>query len=172
MSTPAKGSRVNRAGLADIFGVALTTIDTWVRAGCPVLERGGRGKEWAFDTAAVARWREQSAATAAAGDAPDDIEKLDLRKAAAETQIAELKLAQAKSEVAPVAEFEKATARLMATIRANVMNVPARAVLRLLGETNETAFKRVLREELTLALEQSAESDLALGDENDDENDE
>ncbi|SAL03158.1 Phage DNA packaging protein Nu1 [Caballeronia fortuita] len=172
MQTPAKGTTVNRAGLADVFGVALTTIDTWVRSGCPVVQKGGRGQEWKFNTAAVARWREETAAAAAAGDAPDDIEKLDLRKAAAETQMAELKLAQARAEVAPVAEFEKATARLMATIRANITNVPARAVLRLLGEKDSATFKRILKEELTLALEQSAEADLALDDDEDGENDE
>jgi phage terminase Nu1 subunit (DNA packaging protein) len=153
--------------------VALTTIDTWVRAGCPVVQRGGRGTEWAFNTAAVARWREDAAATAAAGDAPQDEDKLNLRKLTAETLEAELKLAKARGDVAPIAEFEKATARLMATIRANVMNVSARAVLRLLGETNETAFKRVLKEELALALEQSADADLALDDEEDlDDNEE
>jgi phage terminase Nu1 subunit (DNA packaging protein) len=160
----AKGTQVNRAGLADVFGVALTTIDTWVRAGCPVVQKGGRGQVWTFNTAAVARWREQSAAAAAAGDAPDDAEKLELRKLQAETLVAELKLAQARAEVAPVVEFEKATARMMATIRANVLNVPARAVLQLLGQTDETAFKRILKAELALALEQSADADLALDD--------
>jgi phage terminase Nu1 subunit (DNA packaging protein) len=165
MAESARGTVVNRAGLAEIFGVALTTIDTWVKAGCPVLQRGGRGVEWRFDTAAVARWRTDDAAQRAKGDVPDDADKLELRKLAAETMVAELKLATARGEVAPVAEFEKATARLMATIRANVLNVAPRAVLRLLAETDETTFKRVLREELALALEQSAEAPLELEDE-------
>ncbi|HDR9259616.1 TPA: terminase small subunit [Burkholderia vietnamiensis] len=165
MSTRGKGRVVNRADLAEIHGVALTTIDAWVRAGCPVLQRGSRGIEWAFNTADVARWREDERARAATGEAPDDREKLDLRRAKADTLRAELELAKARDEVAPVAEFEKATARLLATIRTNMLNIPARAALRLLGETNETAFKRILRDEITLALETSADADLALDDE-------
>lgn len=165
MATKGKGTHVNRAGLADVFGVVTTTIDAWVRAGCPVVQRGSRGVEWTFNTAEVARWREDERVKQAAGDAPADVEALDKRKRLADTLMAELSLSKAKGEVAPVIEFERVTARLMATIRTNVMNVPSRAVLQLLGETDETAFKRKLRAELTLALEQSAESDLEPEDE-------
>jgi hypothetical protein len=47
------------------------------------------------------------------------------------------------------------------------MNVPQRVVIQLLGETNETRFKEVLRAELTLALQAAAEADLTLADEDD-----
>jgi len=40
------------------------------------------------------------------------------------------------------------------------MNVPQRAVLQLLGETDERAFKEKLKAELVLALETSAEEEL------------
>jgi phage terminase Nu1 subunit (DNA packaging protein) len=90
-------------------------------------------------------------------------EKARLTKAQADT--AEIELARARGEVAPVAEFEKATTRLMAIIRANVMNVPARAVLQLLGETDESTFKQRLRAELALALEQAAQADIDLDEE-------
>lgn len=169
MATPPKGNLVNRAALAQILGVALTTIDTWVKGGCPVVQRGGKGLEWSFSTADVIRWRMDEVAKKATGDAPDDMEQLDLRKAKADTLRAELELAKARDEVAPVAEFEKASARLMATIRANMLNIPARAALRLLGETNETAFKRILRDEITMALETSADADVALEDDEDEE---
>jgi phage terminase Nu1 subunit (DNA packaging protein) len=168
MATGVRGMLVNRAKLAEVFDVALTTIDTWVKKGCPVHQRGAKGIEWQFNTADVARWREDERAKQAAGTAPDDMDKLDLRKAQADTLRAELELAKARDEVAPVAEFEKATSRMLATIRTNALNIPARAALRLLGETNETTFKRILREEITLALETSAESDVALEDEDED----
>lgn len=162
MSTKGRGKVVNRSELADIHGVALTTIDTWVRGNCPVLQRGARGIEWAFNTADVARWREDERARQSTDTAPTSREQLDLRRATADTERAELELAKAKDEVAPVAEFEKATARLMAAIRTNMLNIPQRAVLRLLGETNETAFKKVLREEIALALETSADVEVIL----------
>lgn len=174
MSTKGKGQLVNRAELSDVFGVVTTTIDAWVRAGCPAVERGSKGVAWTFNTADVARWREDERAKQAVGTAPQDAAELDKRRRVAETLTAELTLAKARDEVAPVEEFERATSRLLATIRANIMNVPARAVLQLLGETNAATFKEKLRDELTLALTQSADADLRLEDEDDeqDENDE
>ena len=61
--------------------------------------------------------------------------------------------------MALIAEFERIQAMAFAAIRANVMNVPQRAVLQLLGETDERVFKEKLKTELVLALETSAESD-------------
>jgi terminase small subunit / prophage DNA-packing protein len=172
MSTKGRGKVVNRAELAEIHGVALTTIDAWVRGGCPVQQRGSRGIEWAFNTADVARWREDERARTAAGTAPTNREDLDLRRAQADTLRAELELAKARDEVAPVAEFEKATSRLLATIRTNMLNIPARAALRLLGETNETTFKRILRDEISLALETSADADVVMADDDEEQDDE
>lgn len=48
---------VNRAELAKIFDISLPTVDAWVRKGCPVEERGGRGREWKFHTSEVFNWR-------------------------------------------------------------------------------------------------------------------
>lgn len=49
--------RVNRAGLARVFGAAVADIDKWVGLGCPYIKRAaGKGDEWAFDTADVANW--------------------------------------------------------------------------------------------------------------------
>lgn len=48
---------LNRAELAFFFGVAKTTIDSWVRRGCPVKKKAeGRGKQAQFDTVEVFRW--------------------------------------------------------------------------------------------------------------------
>ncbi|WP_319548826.1 terminase small subunit [Desulfogranum marinum] len=47
---------VNRKELADIFGVANTTIDAWVSKGCPVIEKGTRGKASKYDTVDVFNW--------------------------------------------------------------------------------------------------------------------
>lgn len=44
---------VNRTDLADLFGVAKTTVDAWLRDGCPCRGGGGRGVERKFDTAEV-----------------------------------------------------------------------------------------------------------------------
>lgn len=90
------------------------------------------------------------------------VENALLTKAKRERE--ELDLAKARGEVAPIAEFQRAQTRAMAEIRANVMNTPQRVVLSLLGETDETRFKAVLKRELAAALEQSAAELLAKDD--------
>ncbi|MDH0008380.1 terminase small subunit [Acinetobacter ursingii] len=156
-----KGQIVNRTGLSDVFGVALTTIDTWVRLGCPVVVRGrGKGQEWQFNTAQIAKWLQDKAADDAAGEIPDDINLLRIRKQKAETELAELMLAEKKGQVALISEFEQAQAVVFGIIRSNMMNIPQRAVLQLLGETDARIFKEKLRAEIVLALETAAEAEL------------
>ena len=46
----------NRTQLADVYGVAKTTVDAWVGKGCPVIEKGGKGTPSKYDTADVYRW--------------------------------------------------------------------------------------------------------------------
>ncbi len=46
----------NRTQLADIFGVALSTVDAWRKRGCPVIESGQKGKANKYDTVAVIAW--------------------------------------------------------------------------------------------------------------------
>ena len=156
-----KGHIVNRTGLSDVFGVALNTIDSWIKRGCPVVQKGGgRGQEWKFNTADVGKWLRADAAAEAKGIKDATKEELERRKGQASTELVELELAKAKGEVADIADFERATAMLMGEIRQNVLNVPQRVVLTLLGEKDETVFKEKLKAELTLALETAANADL------------
>ncbi len=155
------GVKLNRSGLAEHMGVSLPTVDRWVKSGAPVVRRGSRGVEWSFDLTDVISWYAERTADARAG-AVDDIEEIERRTARAKMERAELELAIAKSEVAPVSEFERAQSAIMASIRQNIMNVPSRAVLQLLGETNESEFKRKLRAELTAALEQAARAEIEI----------
>ncbi|WP_333670018.1 hypothetical protein, partial [Acinetobacter guillouiae] len=87
-------------------------------------------------------------------------EELELRKQKAETELAELKLAKEKGEVALISEFERAQSIAFSIIRSNILNIPQRAVLQLLGETDERTFKEKLRAELVLALETVADLDI------------
>ncbi|WP_038210482.1 terminase small subunit [Xylella fastidiosa] len=167
-----QGKQVNRAGLSEIFGVALPMVDQWARNGCPVVKRGGRGREWTFDTAVVARWLRDKAAEEAAGGAVADIEEWKRRKIAAEAQREELHLADAKKQVAPLEQVEKTLARVFAEVRANLRTIPGRTVALLLGETDERRYKRVLLQEIDQTLENLASLDLTQEDTDPDEDEE
>lgn len=157
------GVKLNRSGLAEHMGVSLPTIDRWAKDGMPVVTKGGRGIEWVFDLGDVIRWYAQRQAEAAGG-AVDDLAEIEKRTARAKMETAELALAEARKLVAPIREFERAQAAVFAEIRTNVMNVPQRVVVQLLGCTDEVEFKQKLRAELTLALEAAANADLTLDD--------
>ncbi len=154
------GKEVSRTGLAEFFGVALNTVDHWVRAGCPAVKKGGPGRPWIFNTAKVAEWRELRVREEALGTTAASEAELKRRRLAAETQLAELKLAQEKRQVAPVDQMVRSLEAAFAEVRANMRNIPARAVRMLIGELDETRFKRVLLEEIDHALQSLADGDL------------
>ena len=47
----------NKAEIATLFEVELTTVDRWIRKGCPVVQNGSRGVAWELDIIDVARWK-------------------------------------------------------------------------------------------------------------------
>ncbi|RMV68204.1 MerR family transcriptional regulator [Pseudomonas coronafaciens] len=94
------------------------------------------------------------------GDKASELQVERVRKLRAEATMAELDLAKAVGAVALVSEFEQAQNMMIGLIRTNIMQVPSRAVLQLLGCVDESTFKEKLRSELILALKTAAESDL------------
>ncbi|MGY1520158.1 terminase small subunit [Luteimonas sp. A482] len=160
------GQKVNRKQLADVFGISLPTVDAWVRSGCPFDQKGERGREWAFDTADVMRWREQLARDDAGGQDVQDSEALKRRKMAAEVKMAELELLQRMGQVADLGAVERAWSRMFAELQSNLRgSFVTRCEKQLIGETDSRAFKRVLLSEVYSSLETLADMD--LGEEED-----
>ncbi len=93
------------------------------------------------------------------------MEELKLREQKAKTVMAELELAKSTGEVALISEFEKVQSKIFSVIRTNMMNVPQRVVLQLLGEKDASKFKQVLRAEIIRALESAVDFEI---DEEDD----
>lgn len=50
---------VNKQELAELFAISVPTVDSWIKAGCPVEQRGTHGKPYVFDVSKVADWRQQ-----------------------------------------------------------------------------------------------------------------
>ncbi|MDM5178504.1 terminase small subunit [Massilia sp. DJPM01] len=159
--------KCNRAELAEYLGMSLPTIDAWRKEGMPIETRGGPGVPWVFDLAAVIKWHTDRKVAAAGADTPTDLAEIEKRTAIAKMEQQELASAKSKGEVATIRDFERAQAAVFAEIRTNVMNVPQRVVIQLLGETDETIFKQKLKAELTLALKAAAEAPLTLAEEDD-----
>ena len=87
------GWEVNRAELAEVFGVTPPTVTAWVERGCPYIAGGRKGRAWLFDTAAVGRWRQQQAREAVqTPTATVSLEEAQRRREAALAELAELEL--------------------------------------------------------------------------------
>ncbi|MGS4945536.1 terminase small subunit [Meridianimarinicoccus sp. RP-17] len=149
--------------MADYLGIAMPTLDEWVRRGCPVRERGGRGKQWKFNSADVIRWREQDIREERAALSANDhsIDELKKRKLAAEAELAELDAAERRGEVIPADQVERGWMLISGEVRATLLGAfPPRLARRLIGVDGETAIKRIVIEEVELALQVLADADI------------
>lgn len=158
-----RGQILNRTSMADYLGIAMPTLDEWVRRGCPCKERGGRGKQWQFNSADVQRWREQDIREerAAMNGRDHSIEELKKRKLAAEAELAELDAAERRGEVIPADQVERGWLLILGEVRANLLGAfPPRLARRLIGVEGETPIKRIVLEEVELALQVTADADI------------
>jgi phage terminase Nu1 subunit (DNA packaging protein) len=146
-------AQVNRAELADILGCSLPTITSKVQRGMPYLQRGQRGKEWTFDTADVFNWEKDQAIKDTVGDFTAVSEdEMKMRKLAAETGKAEIELAKARGEVAPLHDMEIAWRDSVLEFKARIRLLPSRVAGQMVGLDNETEIKAVLLDEVDQSL--------------------
>ena len=153
MPTSTKGKTLGKYEIAEFFGVAETTVDQWVRRGCPVVERGSKGKQWKINTAQVSDWLRQRDVEQATGANLSDEQELKRRKLAAETQKAELEMLRVKGDLVPLAQLERSLSNTFAELKTNLRNVPKRTATALVGETSEVRIKDVILAEIDQCLE-------------------
>lgn len=156
-----QGLTVNRGEMADLAGIAPTTLDAWVRRGCPAVARGGHGRPWAFNSADVFAWRLEDVRAQVKGVGASSMEELHRRKLEAEVELAELESAREQGVVAPVEQFERAMSKAFGEVRSRLRGVlPGRVASRIAALTSEAEIKAVLREEIDGALEVLAAAEL------------
>jgi phage terminase Nu1 subunit (DNA packaging protein) len=157
------GKKVSQSECALVFGVHRNTLSNWVKQGCPFDQKANKalGKDWILDTATVAQWREGLAVKNTVGDLTAVSEdELKRRKLAAETGTLELALAKLKGEVGLISEFEKTSQNMAIGISACMLLVPGRCSAQIAGMTDETEIKKIVDDEIRLALSESADIDL------------
>ena len=160
MPVTLRGKNVTRQEIADVFGVSHTTVDSWIKRGMPVKQRGSRGKPWVINTAEVSEWIKQREIDKLSGEGNSNADELRRRKLAAETAKVELELARLKAEIVPLAQLERALANVFAEMKTRMRAVPSRIATSLIGEDNETRIKAVILAEIDQALEALGEFDL------------
>ena len=121
----------NRAQTAEFFGVALTTIDSWLRQGCPVIEKRGKGKPTVLDLLAVAEWKFRLEYGIGQGSDAEDKKALDPESMPSKERLdwykgtKERVLLQAKcGELIPVYEYETALAKVLKILAVTLESLP------------------------------------------------
>jgi phage terminase Nu1 subunit (DNA packaging protein) len=135
---------VNDATLAALLGISTRRIRQLVESGD--LTRAARNE---FTLSVALRELLDHAAGDGANGA---LMRERVRATKASADLREIEVAKARGEVARVEDFERVQGHTAMLVRTNMLNIPSRAVLRLIGETDETRFKQALREEIVLAL--------------------
>lgn len=113
--------RANKALVADFFGVAITSVDGWVRRGCPYVQRGERGTPWVFDLLQVAEWRFGGNRTEAIEKDPEDMPPKE-RKDWYEGEKVRVSLEVDKGNLITLDQYREELARILKQI-ANTLEV-------------------------------------------------
>jgi phage terminase Nu1 subunit (DNA packaging protein) len=130
--------RVTAEQLAEWYDVERRTITNWLNATPPCPSKK-HGRERTFDSAAVAKWREDRAAATAEEAAlarfpgSAEWETARTRKMAAEAGRAELALATERGELGSVEDFRQVLRQGFSRIRAQLLSIPGRYAVRTIG---------------------------------------
>lgn len=150
MARGAGGKIVNRQELAEFLGVSLPTINAWVKQKMPYLQKGARGRDWQFDTAAIVQWRSDLASEQ--NEERLNLDQIEEETARVKLEQEKLKYARAAQLVVPLEQMERRLAVVFAEVRTAMRNIPNRIVSELIGETDETRFMERLSHEIDGAL--------------------
>lgn len=157
-------TEVTAQELSALTGYTDRHIRRFAEAG--VIEKTGRNR-YRLGQAVPALFEELSKG----GDAGAELTKERVRKTRAEATMAELELAKATGEVCSIREAEDAMDMLIGLVRTNMLQIPTRVASMLIGETSESKFKDVLRQEIIQVLTDAAEAPLNINEfEENDEN--
>lgn len=133
--------KLTRAQLAAVFGVHPSTIDGWVRRGCPVSEPAkgvGRGNGAKFWTPDVVKWRDDHVVRGATGsedeeDGAETSKALRQRLLLAQTETAELELAQRRAELMTTEEYAEALSSAYGRVGAQLKSLPPKLAAAAVG---------------------------------------
>lgn len=154
------GVEVSRVEVSRLLGVDPSTVDGWLRRGCPKVATGGRGKAHRLNTAAVVAWlvaRELEKESAAAGVV--GLEDWRKRKLAAEAETAELDLRQRRAELIEIDTAAELIEAAFSTVRLRLQAIPSKVAARLAALRSAPKCRNLLELEILEVLGELSDGD-------------
>jgi terminase small subunit / prophage DNA-packing protein len=151
--TTTAGWIVNREELAGILAVAPTTVDRFVRSGCPIIERGKTSQGHRLNTAHVIGWlRERERGAAGDGDGDSSQAAVRRRLTLAQAELAEMKAAERRGQMVAIEDVMPAIAEGLANVRSRLMAMPGRLAVTLALVSDPAQIERAIEDEVRGAL--------------------
>ncbi len=144
------GRIVSRQDLAEMLAVDLRTVDAWLRRGCPIVTRGGRGRAHEFDSARVVEWLLERARTRSSKVV--SLDEARQRKTAAEAELAELELNHVRHSVAPIDMVAEILEAVASSVRRRLESVPGELADRVAASRSAATIRRLLEDEFSAVL--------------------
>ena len=142
------GQIANRGEMAGILGISPTTLDRYVQAGCPFLERGSGRREYKFNSAEVIRWVLAREASPGRGQTDDSRRRYTLAAA----ELKEFQLAEKRGSMISVEDVAPIVADELANVRSRLLAIPDRVAPKLVGVVDQAVIEAALRDEVIAAL--------------------
>ena len=148
------GQIANRGEMAGILGISPTTLDRYVQAGCPFLERGSGRREYRFNSAEVIRWVLAREASPGRGQTDDSRRRYTLAAA----ELKEFQLAEKRGSMISVEDVAPIVADELANVRSRLLAIPDRVAPKLVGVVDQAVIEAALRDEVIAALSELTQS--------------
>jgi terminase small subunit / prophage DNA-packing protein len=149
------GQLMNAAEIAALFGVSVPAVVAWIADGCPVVQRGDRGKAYQFNSADVIRWF--AARNTKPGPDYGDAADLRLRKQFAETVSAEIDQQRKIGAVVPVEDVAELFGAALETVRASFLSLPTKLAPLVSVETDMKKCQQLLERHIQEAMAEISE---------------
>ncbi len=143
----------NREQTADILGVSKTTVDSWVRKGCPVIENGKKGVPSKYDTVAVINWVYQD------NDDGLDLQQEKAKLAKMQTEKAAIQIAEMKGELVDAEEVKESWITMITACRAKLLALPTKIAGDVFGVNTQAEIQAIIKREIYQALTELSKGD-------------
>lgn len=159
MPSKKRGKLVNRSELAEILGVALTTVDSWTRKNDFPVEKSPKTGDtrWAFYVGDVVEWLVDCAVADVTDEGQDKkLNEMERRKLKAEVERLELKLEQEKGRLLDYREVESAGIDCFTATKTRLLAIPSKLAPQVVGLDPANA-QLIIEKQIIEALEELSE---------------
>jgi phage terminase Nu1 subunit (DNA packaging protein) len=143
------GRILNKNEMSGVLGVAAQTLQRWVGAGCPCLDEGSPGRGARFNELAVKRWVEERRGLKSSSSQDDEAKR---RYNEANAQLKELRLAQLRGDLVPLADVRAVWESECVTIRQRLLALSDQLAPQLAHISDVREIARLIDHEIRQAL--------------------